>query len=133
MIKLHKLNVFNWFTNIYAGAKNPNITILFSDGLAHEQLTDRWLTGLLGLKIKEWEEGLSIHRDIENNEADLQVRIMEISFFTLKTHIVDDSNFNEAQVRLWLQIISQYISVFKALISLVYSTTNNHFPMPQCI
>ena len=117
MIKLHKLNVFNWFTNIYAVAKNPNITILFRDGLAYEQLTDRWLTGWLCLKIKEWEEGLSIHREVENNEADLQVRIMEINFFTLKTHIVNDSRFNKAQIRLWFQIISQEESVFKDLIS----------------
>lgn len=106
MIKLHKLNVFNWFTNIYVVAKNPNVTILFRDGLAHEQLTDRWLTGWLSLNIKEWEERLSIHREVENNEAVLQVRIMEISFFTLKTHIVNDSSFNETQARLWLQIIS---------------------------
>lgn len=109
------LNIFNWFTNIYAVAKIPNITILFSNGVAHEQFTDRWLAGWLGLKIKEWEEGLSIHRDIENNETDLQLRIMEISIFIIKRHIVNDSSFNEAQVRLWLQIISQDRSVLKAL------------------
>lgn len=50
------LNVFNWFTTIYAVAQNPNVTIPFSDGLAQEQLQDRWLAGWLGLKIKEWEK-----------------------------------------------------------------------------
>lgn len=58
---------------------------------------------------------------------------MESSFFTLKTHIVNDSSFNEAQARLWLQIISQDRHVFKDVISLVYSIVNNPFPMPPCI
>lgn len=133
MIKSHKLNIFNWFTHIYVVARSPNVTILFRDGLAHEQFTDRWLAGWLGLKTKELEEGLSIHREVENNEAVLQVRIMEISFFTLKTHIVNDSSFNEAQARLWLQIISQDRRVFKDVISLVYSTVDNPFPTPPCI
>ena len=34
--------------------------------------------------MKEWEEGLSIRSDGENNEDDLQVRIMKISIFTLR-------------------------------------------------
>lgn len=56
---------------------------------------------LAGSKNKRMgKKGLSIHRDVGNNEADLQVRIMEISIFTLKTHIVNDSSFNEAHVRL---------------------------------